>query len=620
MPEQQRFVPSLETVEQANITRYLRAKGFASYEELWRWSVADKEAFWADMASNLHWFKPWERVLDGQPPRARWFTGAKTNICYNALDRHLPGARDKVAFYWEGEPGDRRAVSFGQLYHEVNLLAAALQDLGVGPGDRVVLYMPRVPETVVAVLALARIGAAHSVVFTGFSLQALRQRLGDCHAKVVITADGYFHRGKLLPLKPLVDQAVADSPIEHVVVVRRAGLDVPWQPGRDLEWSSLLDRAYREVPCLPVDSDHMLFSLYTSGTTGSPKGIVHSHGGYQVGVYASSRFVLDLKPQDVYWCTADPGWITGQSYSLYGPMMLGATQVIYEGSPTAPDPGRVWSIMERYRVSVLYTAPTAIRGLMRFGLEWPHRYDLSSVRMVGAVGEPLNAEAWHWTREAVRRDIPVIDTWWQTETGQHMIAPVPIVPLKPGSPALPFLGIDADVVDREGRAVPTGTPGYLVIRQPWPAMLRDVSADPVRFEQYWGTLPGVYFSGDSAHRDEDGYFWLHGRTDDVIKKAGYRLGPVEIEAALLAHPLVQEVAVIGKPDPLTGQRIKAFVTLKEGVVPGESLVDELKRFVREQVGSMADPDEIEFTSELPKTRSGKVSRSLLKEREKGGAV
>lgn len=619
MPELQWFLPDRETVERANITAYMRTKGFTDYGGLWRWSVAEKEAFWAEMAQELHWFEPWRSVLDWQPPHAHWFAGGKTNICYNALDRHIAaGAGDRVAFYWEGEPGDRRTLTYGELYRDVNRLAASLAELGIGAGDRVVMYLPRIPEVVTAMLALARLGAVHSVVHTGFSLQALRQRLTDWEAKAVITADGYYHRGKLVPLKPLVDAAVAGTGItQHVIVVRRAGNEVPWQEGRDLDWAALLDRPFREVPCLPVASEHELFSLYTSGTTGSPKGIVHGHGGYQVGVYATSRFVLDLKPDDVLWCTADPGWITGQSYGVYGPMLLGVTQVMYEGSPTEPDPGRVWAILERYRVSVLYTAPTAVRGLMRFGLDWPQRHDLSHLRLVGAVGEPLNPEAWHWIRLAAGRDIPVIDTWWQTETGQHMVAPVPILPLKPGSPGLPFLGIEADVVDREGRAVPAGTPGYLVVRQPWPAMLQEVYGDPSRFDQYWQSLPGFYFSGDAATRDADGYFWIHGRTDDVIKKAGYRIGPMEIESVLLGHPLVREAAVIGKPDPLTGQRIKAFVTLQAGAVPSHELAETLRSYVRDQIGSVADPDEVEFTADLPKTRSGKVSRRLLKERETG---
>ncbi len=634
MAEEKRHEPNPEFAAQANIARYQAARGFSTFQDLWRWSVDNKEAFWADMASELHWFRPWDGVLEWQPPRARWFAGGLTNISYNALDRHiLAGGGDRVAFHWEGEPGDRRTLTYHDLYRDVNRLAAALQEMGIGKGDRVVLYLPRIPEYVTAMLALARLGAVHSVVYTGFSLQALRQRLADCGPRAVITADGHYWRGELQPLKPVVDRAIeglahqepgpaglTGLPSPKVVVVRRAGNAVDWHPERDLDWADLMNRPFREVPPLPVESGHVLFSLYTSGTSGAPKGIVHNHGGYQVGVYATTRFVLDLRPDDVYWCTADPGWITGHSYAVYGPLLVGATQVMYEGAPSFPDPGRVWSILERYRVSVLYTAPTAIRGLMRFGLEWPQRHDLSTLRLLGSVGEPLSPEVWSWYRQAAGRPLPVMDTWWQTETGAHMIAPNPALALKPGSPALPFLGIDAAVVDRDGKAAPPGVQGYLVVRQPWPAMMQDVFGDPDRYAQYWQTLPGVYFSGDSAMRDQDGYFWVYGRIDDVIKKAGYRIGPLEIEGVLLGHPAVEEAAVVGKPDPLVGQSIKAFVMLKDGVAPTDALAAELRSFVRREVGPVAVPDDVEFVDALPKTRSGKVVRSLLKDREAGGAA
>ncbi|HEX6970862.1 MAG TPA: acetate--CoA ligase [Limnochordia bacterium] len=620
LDEQRLFTPPEETVARSNIAAYWRQRGFNSYDELYRWSIEHPEEYWEDQAKELHWFRPWTAVREWNPPYAKWFVGAQCNITYNCLDRHMETpVRDKVAFYLEREDGSTRTVSYRDLYNQVNRCASALAKLGVKAGDRVVIYLPRVLEQIVAMLAVARLGAVHSVVFSAFNAQALRDRAEDAGAKVIITSDGYTYGGKLVERKSAVDEAAKHLPsLEHVVVVRVANIDVPMQSPRDVEWNEIMAKADAHHPCVPVDSEHMLYTLYTSGTTGKPKGVVHVHGGYMVGTYATTKFVFDLKPDDVYWCTADPGWVTGHTYIVYGPLMNGVTSVFYEGAPTYPDPGRFWAVAERHGVTILYTAPTAIRGLMRFGDEYPRRYDLSKLRLLGSVGEPINPEAWMWYRNEIGQGrCPIVDTWWQTETGAIMISPTPATPLKPGSATRPLPGIEADVVDKAGRPTPRGKGGYLIVRRPWPSMMRTIYKDPERYEAYWNTIPGVYLAGDSAYLDEDGYFWVQGRVDDVINKSGHRLGSMEIESALVSHEAVAEAAVIGKPHPITGEAIKAFVILRAGNEPSDALLTELRTFVRNNISPIAVPDEIEFVPSLPKTRSGKIMRRVLKAQELG---
>lgn len=619
LKEERLFDPSPEVVERANITAYIQKKGFKDWDELYAWSIRNPEDFWSEMAQELEWFRPWEKVLDWDYPYARWFVGAQCNIVHNCLDRHMgTPLQNKVAFYWEGEDRCSRTISYADLYREVNRFANALKRLGVQRGDRVCIYLPRIPEQIVAMLGTARIGAIHCVVYSGFSAQALKERIQDSEAKVVITADGYYYRGKVVDSKKMVDEAVRETPsVSYVIVVSRLGNRVAMVGERDLHWEEVMKWAQSQEPCLPLDSEDTLYTLYTSGTTGKPKGVVHVHGGYMVGTYATLKFVFDLRQEDIYWCTADPGWVTGHSYIVYGPLIAGATSVFYEGAPDYPDSGRWWSLVERYGVTILYTTPTAIRGLMRYGEEWPQKYDLSSLRLLGTVGESINPEAWMWYRKVTGDRLPIMDTWWQTETGMHLITPVPITPLKPGSATRPFLGIEAEVVDKEGNPVPRGKGGYLVIKRPWPAMMRTIYKDPERYQSYWNTIAGVYFAGDASHRDEDGYFWIQGRVDDVIKKSGYRLGSMEIESALVSHAAVAEAAVIGKPDPLKGESIKSFVILKSGYESTDKMIQELKEHVRRTVGPIAVPDEIQFVDSLPKTRSGKIMRRVLKAKELG---
>jgi acetyl-CoA synthetase len=607
LTEDRVFEPSTELVENANITAYMQKKGFSTYDELHAWSIENSEEFWADMAEDLHWFTQPTQTLEWNSPDARWFLDGKTNIAYNALDRHMSSpVRNRVAFYWEGEDGSTRTVSYDDLYYEVSKFANALKSLGIEKGDRVIIYLPRIPEQWVAMLAIARIGAVHSVVYSGLSATALRDRAQDAQAKAVITSDGFFFRGKVVPLKTIVDAAVRECPtVKKVITVKRAGNDIAWHRGRDVWYHDLLELAAPYSECEELDAEDWLYMLYTSGSTGKPKGIVHVHGGYQVGISATTKFVFDLKPGDVYWCTADPGWVTGHSYIVYGPLIAGATSVFYEGAPDFPDPGRIWRTIEKYGVNILYTAPTAIRALMRMGDGWPGASDLSSLRILGSVGEPINPEAWMWYRKIAGGYQPIVDTWWQTETGMMMITPTPIMPLKPGSATKAFLGIDAAVVDKDGSEVGADEGGYLVIRKPWPAMMRTIFGDRERFEGYFNTIPGVYFAGDAAHRDKDGYFWIQGRVDDVIKKSGYR------------HEAVAEAAVIGKPDEIKGESIKAFVTLKSGYEGSEQLINALRQHVRDHVGPIAVPDEIEISPSLPKTRSGKIMRRVLKAKELG---
>ncbi|MCC6936113.1 MAG: acetate--CoA ligase [Thermomicrobiales bacterium] len=622
LSEERVFEPSEEIVENANITRYMKEKGFSSYDELHQWSVEHSEEFWEEMAKELHWFKPWDKVLDWDAPDAKWFVGGETNIVYNALDRHMDTpTRNKVAFYWEGEDGSTRTISYRDLYFDVCRFAGALKAMGIEKGDRIVIYMPRIPEQIVAMIAAARIGVVHSVVYSGFSSSALRDRIVDAEAKAVITADGYYYRGKIVTLKGIVDDAVRQCPsIKRVVTVERAGNDITWYPNRDVWYHEMMALATPDMEIEHLESEAPLYMLYTSGTTGKPKGIVHVHGGYMVGIYTTMKYVFDMRPDDVYWCSADPGWVTGHSYIVYGPMIAGATSVFYEGAIDYPDPGRIWRMIEKYGVTTFYTSPTAIRALMRFGEGWPGASDLSSIRLLGTVGEPINPEAWIWYRKIAGDKQPVIDTWWQTETGMMMITPTPITPLKPGSATKEFLGIKASVVDKNGEEVGVDEGGYLIIHNPWPSMMRTIFHDRERYESYWNTIPGVYFAGDAAHRDADGYFWIQGRVDDVIKKSGYRLGSMEIESALVSHPAVAEAAVIGKPDEVKGEAIKAFVILKTGYDGSEHMLNELRLHVRTNVGPIAVPEELEFVTSLPKTRSGKIMRRFLKAQELGQEV
>ena len=587
---------------------------------------ADYQAFWAEQAGALRWSRPWDTVMEWTPPWVKWFVGGKLNVSVNCLDRHLEnGGGDKVAFHWEGEPGDPRTVSYRDLYVETCRFANALRSLGVGKGDRVAIYLGMVPELPVAMLACARIGAPHSVVFGGFSAEALKDRINDAQAKVLITADGAWRRGTVVPLKASADDAVKDCPsIEHVITVRRTGSEHSFAPGRDLWWHDLV--ADQPAECEPeeMDAEDVLYLLYTSGTTGKPKGIVHTTGGYLTQVAATHRMIFDIHEDDVYWCAADIGWVTGHSYIVYGPLANHTTSVMYEGAPDQPDKDRLWVLTEKYKATILYTAPTAIRAFMRWGTNYPERHDLSSLRLLGSVGEPINPEAWiwYWTYIGGER-CPVVDTWWQTETGAILISPLPgITPLTPGSATFPFPGIEADVVDEQGVSVPLGGGGYLVLRHPWPAISRTIYGDPDRYvETYFGRFgPQVYLAGDGARRDESGAFWLLGRIDDVMNIAGHRLSTFEIESALVDNQKVAEAAVVSRPDDLKGEGIVAFVTLKGGVEGDESTVKELRDHVAKMIGPIAKPDNIIFTPDLPKTRSGKIMRRLLRDVARGNVL
>jgi acetyl-CoA synthetase len=617
--EQRVFKPSPEF----SATAHIRSLG--EYEGISKAALADPEKFWADIASELHWFKKWHTVLEWNYPFSKWFIGGKTNLSYNCIDRHLTTWRkNKIAILWEGEPGDVRALSYQMLHREVCRFANVLKALGAAKGDRATIYMGMVPELAIALLACARIGVVHNVVFGGFSAEALRDRINDSKSRILITADGGYRRGAVVPLKKNVDDALVGSPtIEKVVVYKRTGEAVSMMHGRDVWWHEMMDVASDLCEAEPLDSEHPLFMLYTSGTTGKPKGVVHTTGGYMTGTYITSKWVFDLKEEDTYFCTADIGWVTGHSYIVYGPLLNGATSLMYEGAPNFPTPDRFWSIIERYKVNIFYTAPTAIRAFTRWGDEWPAKHDLSSLRLLGTVGEPINPEAWMWYRKHIGGDrCPIVDTWWQTETGAMMIAPVPgAVPAKPGSATRPLPGIDADIVDRTGKSVGTNEGGFLVIKRPWPAMMRTIYGDPERYtKQYFSEIPDVYFTGDGARRDEDGYFWIMGRIDDVINVSGHRIGTMEVESALVSHVTVAEAAVVGRPDELKGQGIVAFVSLAGGHSPQPGLKDELKLHVGKAIGSFAKPDEIRFTDALPKTRSGKIMRRLLRDLASGSAT
>ena len=617
--EKRVFKPSKEFAKDARI------RSFAEYKKIYAESIKSPEKFWAKQAADLLWRKKWTKVLDWKAPFAKWFIGGKLNVAENCLDRHLSGPRrNKAAIIWEGEPGERRVLTYQQLHREVCVFANILKRNGCKKGDRVLIYMPHIPEAAIAMLACARIGAVHSVVFGGFSSESIRDRLADSGASIVITADGGYRRGQIVTLKQNVDQALeGNQTVERVIVFRRTNLDIHIKEGRDVWWHREAEYVSADCPAEPLDSEHPLFILYTSGSTGKPKGILHTTGGYLLGCAITSKYVFDLREEDTFWCTADVGWITGHSYVVYGPLANGATTLMYEGAPNWPQPDRFWSIIAHYGVTILYTAPTAIRAFMKWGDEWPAKHNLSSLRLLGTVGEPINPEAWIWYRKHIGGDrCPIVDTWWQTETGMQMITPLPgATPLKPGTATLPFFGVDVAVVDDHGKEVAPNQGGKLIIRKPWPAMLRTIYGDNARYKkQYWSEFKGFYFTGDGARRDKDGYFWIVGRIDDVLNVAGHRLGTAEVESALVAHEAVAEAAVVGRPDELKGQGVVAFVTLRIGFVATTELGEHLRKHVSNLIGPIARPDDIRFADALPKTRSGKIMRRLLKQVATGGAV
>jgi len=612
LQEGRKFPPSKEFAKRAVV------KTASIYKEAER----NPLRFWERQAKELRWMKPWKKTLEWKPPYAKWFPGGKLNASDNCLDRHIEGPRrNKAALIWEGEPGDSRVLTYWDLYREVNRFASALKKAGVKKGDIVTVYMPMIPEVVVAILACVRIGAAHSVVFAGFSPESLRDRINDARSRVVITSDGGFRRGSVIPLKANVDSAVKECPtVKTVIVARRTRQEIPWQPGRDIWWDELVKDAADYCAPQPMESEDLLYLLYTSGSTGKPKGIVHTTGGYLTGVAATTRLIFDLREDDTYWCTADIGWVTGHSYIIYGPLINGASVVMYEGTPDFPDKDRFWRIVEKYGVTILYTAPTAIRTFVRWGEQYPGRCNLSSLRLLGSVGEPINPEAWIWYWKVIGGGrCPVVDTWWQTETGHILITPLPgITVCKPGSATVAFPGIEPDIVNDKGEPAQAG---YLVLKKPWPGMLRGIYRDPERYkETYWTRIPGMYFTGDGAKRDKDGNFWLLGRIDDVMNISGHRVSTMEVESALVEHAAVAEAAVIGKTHEIKGQAIAGFVTLKEGLKMTPELQAELKEYVAKKIGALARPDDILYAAELPKTRSGKIMRRLLRDIAEGRAL
>jgi acetyl-CoA synthetase len=593
-------------------------KSVAEYELLYRRASDDPDGFWGEQAESLDWFQRWEKVLVWNEPHAQWFAGGRLNASYNCLDRHVLGGRkNKAAIVWEGEPGDSRVLRYQDLHREVCKFANVLKGLGIKAGDRVTIYMPMVPELAIAMLACARIGAPHSIVFGGFSADAVADRNNDAKARLLITADGGWRRGKVVPLKQNVDDALAKSPtVEKCIVFNRCDQTVEMKPGRDQWWHELMANASADCPAEPFDSEHPLYILYTSGSTGKPKGVLHTTAGYLLGVSLTHKWVFDLREDDTYWCTADLGWVTGHSYIVYGPLCNGATTLMYEGAPNHPREDRFWSIIEKYRVNTFYTAPTAIRAFIKWGDDWPKKHDLSSLRLLGTVGEPINPEAWMWYHKVIGGGrCPIVDTWWQTETGMIMISPLPgAIATKPGSATRPLPGVATEIVDQQGRPVPDNQGGFLVIKRPWPAMLRTIYGDDARYrKQYWEHIPHAYFTADGARRDPEGYFWIMGRVDDVLNVAGHRLSTMEVESALVHHPKVAEAAVVGKPDEIKGEGIACFVTLRGGTAPSEALKQELREHVAHQIGALARPDEVRFTDALPKTRSGKIMRRLLRD-------
>ena len=610
------FYPSKQVVEQARLK---------DWDKLAKSARKDLKGFWESEARELEWFSKWKKVLDdSKKPFFKWFTRAKVNIVHNCIDRHLSTSRkNKLALIWESEDGkDHRTYSYYAMNREVTRMANMIKSMGVKKGDRVTIYMGRVPEIVFAMLACAKIGAIHSVVFGGFSVDSLQGRIEDSNSNLVITCDGSYQNGKVVQLKQIVDDALKRCPsVQNVIVVRRVGNEVNMETGRDHWYHELAEQPIAEGKCETeqMDAEDPLFILYTSGSTGKPKAILHTHGGYMVGTYSTLKYVFDIQDEDRWWCTADPGWITGHSYIVYGPMLNGATSFLFEGGPAYPEPNRWWRVIERYGITIFYTAPTAIRGLMRFGDSWPEKHDLSSLRLLGTVGEPINPEAWKWYHRVIGKEkLPIMDTWWQTETGAFMITPTPVVPLKPGSGTRPFFGQEAEIVDEQGKPVPDNTEGYLVLKNPWPAMLRTIYKDDDRYvNQYWSKYPGKYTTGDSAKRDEDGYFWIIGRVDDVIKVSGHRLGTAEVESALVSHPAVAEAAAIGLPHEVKGQAIYTFVLLRAGKVASAELAEELRQHVSTHMGPIARPEEVRFVDKLPKTRSGKIMRRVLKARAQG---
>lgn len=623
LKEKRIFEPSKTFVDETNIKKWMDEHDISDYDELLEKAAENPEWFWDDLATELEWYKPYKKTFEWNPPHAEWFLDGKFNIIHNALDRHAKGNnKDKTAFLWESESGDVRRLSYHELYIEVNKFANALKSLGIGKGDTISIYLPMIPELPIAMLACAKIGAIHSVVFSGFWAKAFQDRINDAESKVAITADGFPRRGKLLNLKENVDKILENTPsIKNLIVVNHADIPVKMEGKRDVWWHDIMENMDIECSTEEMDPEDPLFILYTSGTTGKPKGVVHVHGGYAVGVYSTLKFVFDIKKDDVWWCAADIGWITGHSYIVYAPLLMGVTSLIYEGTPDYPDPGRIWGMIEKYGVSVFYTAPTTVRMFMKFGEKWPEKYDLSSLRLLGSVGEPINPEAWIWYYKIIGKEkCPIMDTWWQTETGMHLITPLPISKLKPGSAVKPFPTVKADIIDDNGNSL-VGNGGHLVINSTWPSMFRTLYKDPDRYiKAYWSSFENSYLSGDVARKDEDGYFWIQGREDDVLNVAGHRISTAEVESALVSFPGVAEAAVVGKPDEIKGEEVCAFVVLKQNYIADENLESLLRHHVRCEIGPIATPVCVNMVSDLPKTRSGKIMRRVIKAKVKGEPV